>query len=111
MHLEVKKKLKRPARVLAVRTLLKMLFPMSLLPKMWTNHNLLPAYFVTLEKYFATRHILDENARFVAVSNVMSPKQIKKHSLSLSRAAENEQPYTAPKNLILSSVADVCKTD
>ena len=37
------------------------------LPKMWTNHILLPAYFATLEKYFATRNILDENARFVMI--------------------------------------------
>ena len=41
----------------------------------------------------------------------MSLKQIEKHSLSLTRAAENEQPYTTLKNLIFSSVADVCKTD
>ena len=66
---------------------------------------------MTLEKYFATRNIFDENARFVALSNVMLPKQIEKHSLSLSRAAESEQPYTTLKNPILSSVADVCKTD
>ena len=54
------------------------------LPKMWTNNNLLPAYYVALEKYFTTRNILDENARFVALSNVMSSKQIEKHSLSLT---------------------------
>ena len=54
---------------------------------------------MTLEKYFATRNILDKNDRFVALSNVMSPKQIGKHSLLLSRAAENEQPYTTLKNL------------
>ena len=81
-----------------------MLFPMSLiaervldLPKLWTNHKLLPAYFMTLEKHFANRNMLHRNARFVALSNVMSPIQIEKHNLLLFKTAENEQPYTTLK--------------
>ena len=71
----------------------------------------MPAYFITPKKHFATRSILDENARFVALPNVTSPKQMEKYSLLLSRAAENEQPYSTLKILILNSVADVCKTN
>ena len=52
---------------------------------------------MTLEKHFATRNMLHRNARFVALSNVMSPMQIEKHSLLLSKTAENEQPYTTLK--------------
>ena len=52
-------------------------------PKKWTNHNLMPAYFVTLEKYFATRNILDENARLVALPNVNRYlKQLKMNNLT-----------------------------
>ena len=80
-------------------------------PKMWANSSLLPAYFVTLEKYFVSRNVTDENARFVSLSNVMSSKQIETHSFSLSRAADSNEPYTTLKDLILSSVAEVCKTD
>ena len=48
-------------------------------PKMWTGRGLLPSYFITLENYFDARNIVDENARFVSLSNVMSPKQIETH--------------------------------
>ena len=51
-------------------------------PKMWANNSLLPADFVTLEKYFVSRNVTDENARFVSLSNVMSSKQIETHSFS-----------------------------
>ena len=80
-------------------------------PKMWTGRNLLPSYFVTLEKYFVSRNIIDENIRFVSLSNVMSPEQIEAYSLSLSRASESDQPYTTLKHLILASIVDDCITD
>ena len=72
---------------------------------------ILPAYFAALEKYFATHSILHENACFVALSNVISPMQIKKYSLKLCGATKNKTPCTTLKNLTLNSVADVCETD
>ena len=39
---------------------------------MWANSSLLPAYFVTLEKYFVSRNVIDENARFVSLSDAVS---------------------------------------
>ena len=85
--------------------------PLLHAPKMWNNDSLLPAYFVTLEKYFEINNISDENMRFVCLSNVMSPSQAEAHGLALSRASENIEPYTALKNLILSSVSLECNTD
>ena len=64
--------------------------------------SLLPAYFMTLEKYFKINNISDENMRFVCLSNIMSPSQAEAHRLALSRASGNIEPYTALKNLILS---------
>ena len=78
---------------------------------MWTGRNLLPSYFVTLEKYFVSRNIIDENFRFVSLSNVMSPEQIESYSLSLCRASESDQPYTTLKHLIFAFVVDDCTTD
>ena len=47
----------------------------------------------------------------MSLSNVMSSKQIVTHSFSLSKTADGDEPYTTPKDLILSSVAEVFKTD
>ena len=85
--------------------------PLLHAPKMWNNDSLLPAYFVTLEKYFEINNISDENMRFICLSNVMSPSQAEAHGLALSRASKNIEPYTALKNLILSSVSLECNTD
>ena len=85
--------------------------PLLHAPKMWNNDSLLPAYFVTLEKYFEINNISDENMRFVCLSNVMSHSQAEAHGLALSRASGNIEPYTALKNLILSSVSLECNTD
>ena len=80
-------------------------------PKMWNNDSLLPAYFVTLEKYFEINNIIDKNMRFVCLSNVMSPSQAEAHGLALSRASGSIEPYTALKNFISSSVSFECNTD
>ena len=85
--------------------------PLLHAPKMWNNDSLLPAYFVTLERYFEINNISDENMRFVCLSNVMSPSQAEAHGLALTRASENIEPYTALKNFILSSVSLECNTD
>ena len=85
--------------------------PLLHAPKMWNNNSLLPAYFVTLEKYFEINNIIDENMRFVCLSNVMQPSQAEAHGLALSRASGNIKPYTALKNFILSSVSFECNTD
>ena len=71
--------------------------PLLHAPKMWNNNSLLPAYFVTLEKYFQINNISDENMRFVCFSNVMSPSQAEAHDLALGRPSKNIQPYTALK--------------
>ena len=39
--------------------------PLLHAPKMWNNDSLLPAYFMTLKKYFEINSISDENMRFV----------------------------------------------
>ena len=85
--------------------------PLLHAPKMWNIDSLLPAYFVTLEKYFEINNISDENMRFISLLNVMSPSQAEAHGLALSRASENIEPYTALKNFILSSVSLECNTD
>ena len=85
--------------------------PLLHAPKMCNNDSLLPAYFVTLEKYFEINNIIDENMRFVCLSNVMSPNQAEAHGLALSRASGNIEPYTALKNFILSSVSFEYNTD
>ena len=78
---------------------------------MWNNDSLLPVYFVTLEKYFEINNKIDENMRFVCLSNVMSPRQAKAYGLTLSRATKNIEPITALKKFILSSVSVECNTD
>ena len=80
-------------------------------PKMWTGRSLLPSYFVTLEKYFISCNIIDENISFVSLSNITSPEQIETYSLSLSRAFESDQPNTTLKRLILAYIVDDCTTD
>ena len=80
-------------------------------PKMWPEKQILPMYFQTVEKYFESRNVVDENLRFVAITNNMTTEQLSKHSLSLSTAAQSDQPYTALKNSILTAVADDSKTN
>ena len=80
-------------------------------PKMWPEKQILPMYFQTVEKYFESRNVVDENLRFVAVTNNMTTEQLSEHSLSLSTAAQSDQPYTALKNSILTAVTDDSKTN
>ena len=75
------------------------------------HDSLLPAYLVTLKKYFKINNIIDENMRFVCFSNAMSLSQTEVYGLALSRASGSIEPYTALKNLILSSVSVECNTD
>ena len=78
-------------------------------PKMWPENQILPMYFQTVEKYFELRNVVDENLRFVAVTNNMTTGQLNEHSLSLSIAVQSDQPYTALKNSIFTPVADNSK--
>ena len=80
-------------------------------PKMWPEKQTLPMYFQTVEKYFESRNVVDENLRFVAITNNMITEQLGEHSLSLSTAAQLDQPYTALKNSVLTAVADDFKTN
>ena len=68
-------------------------------------------YIQIVEKYFESRNVVDENLRFVAITNNMTIEQLSEHSFSLSTAAQSDQPYTALKNSILTAVADDSKTN
>ena len=80
-------------------------------PKMWPKKQILPMYFQTVEKHFESRNVVDENLRFVAITNNITTEQLSEHSLSLSTAAQSDQPYTALKNSILTAAADDSKTN
>ena len=73
--------------------------------------SLLPAYFVTSEKYFEIDNIIDENMRFDCLSNVVSPSRFEAYGFALSRVSENIKPYISLKNSISSSVSVECNSD
>ena len=61
-------------------------------PKMWPEKQILPMYFQTVKKYFESRNVVDQNLRFVAITNNMTTEQLSEHSLSFSTAAQSDQP-------------------
>ena len=77
-------------------------------PMMWSNTKLLRTYFVILEKCFTVNNIVDENARFLCLTNALSTKQAEKYSLAHNSASGDNNPYLAFKNSILASVANYC---
>ena len=73
---------------------------------MWPEKQILPMYIQTVEKYFESRNVVNENLRFVAITNNITTEQLSEHNSSLSTAAQSDQPYTVLKNSILTAVAD-----
>ena len=72
---------------------------------MWPENQILPMCFQTVEKYFESRNVVDENLRFGAITNNMTTEQLSEHSYTIGPTLQSL------KKSILTAVVDDSKTN